>query len=114
MGRGWRPVLAGAAVVVAVFLLAQWPIFKPSTSDGPSLILGDAERGEVIFERECSSCHGVGGTGAAGPRLVESGLEPEEIALTIEQGSGVMLPAIVTGQDQADVVAYVASISGSS
>jgi len=112
MGRGWRPVLAGAVVVVAVFLLAQWPIFEPSAAEGPTL-LGDAERGAVLFESECAGCHEMGGTGGTGPRLVDSGLDAEEIAFTIERGSGVMPPAIVTGQDEADVVAYVASIAGS-
>jgi mono/diheme cytochrome c family protein len=110
MGRGWRPVLAGAVVVVAVFLLAQWPIFEPSTSDRPTL-LGGAERGEVLFADACAGCHGRGGTGGTGPSLVDSGLEADEIATTIEQGRGIMPPGIVTGQNEADVVAYVASIA---
>ena len=112
MPRGWRPVIAGAVVVVAVFLLAQWPIFEPSALDAP-VLLGVAERGEVLFAENCARCHGQGGTGGAGPPLVDSGLDAEEIATTIEQGTGIMPPAIVTGQNQADVVAYVASIAGS-
>jgi mono/diheme cytochrome c family protein len=110
MGRGWRPVLAGAIVVVAVFLLAQRPIFEPDTSDRPVLV-GDVERGEVLFAENCAGCHGPGGTGGAGPVLVDSGLVEGEIANAIEQGRGIMPAGIVTGQDQADVVAYVASIA---
>jgi mono/diheme cytochrome c family protein len=110
MGRGWRPLLVGAAVVVAVFLLAQWPIFEPS-APAETTLLGNPVSGEVVFERECSSCHGAGGEGGIGPRLIDSGLDAEAVATTIEQGSGVMPPALVEGQEAADVVAYVVSIS---
>jgi mono/diheme cytochrome c family protein len=110
MRRGWRPLLAGAVVVVAVFLLAQWPIFEPSTSDQP-VLLGGAERGAVLFGDECAGCHGQGGTGGTGPALVDSRLDEDEIATAIERGGGIMPAAIVTGQNQADVVAYVDSIA---
>jgi mono/diheme cytochrome c family protein len=110
MPRAWRPIVAGAVVVVAVFLLAQWPIFEPDASDQP-VLLGGAERGAVLFGEQCAGCHGSGGTGGTGPALAESGLAADEIASTIEQGAGIMPPAIVTGQNQADVVAYVESIA---
>jgi mono/diheme cytochrome c family protein len=112
MARRWRPVLAGAIVVVAVFLLAQWPIFEPETSSEP-VLLGGAERGEVLFAENCAGCHGRGGTGGTGPALADSGLDEDEITSAIEQGRGIMPAGIVTGQNQADVVAYVASIAGS-
>jgi mono/diheme cytochrome c family protein len=110
MPHAWRPVIAGAVVVVAVFLLAQWPIFEPDTSDQP-VLLGGAERGEVLFAENCAGCHGRGGTGGTGPALADSGLDADEIATAIEQGRGIMPAAIVTGQNQADVVAYVDSIA---
>jgi mono/diheme cytochrome c family protein len=110
MGRSWRPVLAGAVVVVAVFLLAQSPIFEPSEPASAPAV-GDAQRGQVLFDRECSSCHGPGGEGGTGPRLAESGLSAAEIATRIEQGAGIMPPALVTGQDEADVVAHVVSLA---
>lgn len=89
MGRGWTPIAAGAAIVVATFLLAQVEIFKPSAPAAGSVTGGDVYRGE----------------------LVGSGLDAAEIAATVEQGVGVMPPALVSGQDQADVVAYVVSIA---
>jgi hypothetical protein len=46
-----------------------------------------------------------------GPRLSGSELDATTIASTIEQGAGVMPPALVTGAEEADVVAYVLSIS---
>jgi cytochrome c550 len=114
MSRGWRPLLVGALVVVAVFLLAQWPIFEPSTSaseSGGTLLTG-AERGAVLYENECSSCHGTSGEGGIGPRLADSGLDDVEIAAAIERGGGGMPPAIFTGRNAEDVTAYVASIAG--
>jgi len=110
MGRLWRPVLVGAAIVVATLLLAQWPIFEPDAPAG-SVAAGDVANGEVVFARECSSCHGAGGEGGVGPRLVDSGLGADAIAVAIEQGAGVMPPGLVSGDEQADVVAYVVSIA---
>lgn len=111
MGRLWRPLLVGAAIAVATFLLAQWPIFEPSAPAAGSATGGDVYRGEVTFERECAGCHGAGGEGGAGPRLAESALASDEIAATIRQGAGIMPPALVSGQDEADVVVYVVSIA---
>jgi mono/diheme cytochrome c family protein len=110
MSRSSRPILVGGLVVVAVFLLAQWPIFEPSEAT-TTTAQGDAERGQVLFESECASCHGAGGEGGAGPRLAASGLAADEIAATVRQGAGIMPAALVTGQDEADVVAYVESIA---
>ena len=113
MPRAWRPLLAGAIVVVAVFLLAQWPIFEPSSAPEPGgTLLTGAERGAVLYENECSSCHGTSGEGGIGPPLADSGLDEVEIASVIARGGGGMPPAIVTGQNAEDVSAYVASIAG--
>jgi cytochrome c551 len=109
MSRAWRPLVAGAIVVVAVFLLAQNPIFEPS-SEGGTLLAG-AERGEVLFREQCAGCHGQNGTGGTGPALAGSGLDEDEIRAAIEQGPGAMPPVIVTGQNAEDVVDYVAAIA---
>ncbi len=102
----------GAAVVVATFGLAQAQIFEPSAPTQAAGTGGDLYRGETVFQRECASCHGAQGAGGAiGPRLVDAGLDAVEIAATIRQGSGVMPPALVSGQEEADVVAYVVGIA---
>jgi mono/diheme cytochrome c family protein len=113
MSRGWRPIIVGAVIVVAVFALAQAQIFEPSAPAGPELV-GDAQRGELVFQRECAGCHGAQAEGGVGPTLVETGLDPTEVAAVVDQGRGVMPAGIVSGQEQADVVAYVVSISSPS
>jgi mono/diheme cytochrome c family protein len=85
-------------------------VFAPSTS-ADAVRAGDVERGEAVFEQDCAGCHGEDGTGGAGPALFETGLDATEVATAVQQGRGVMPAGIVTGQEQADVVAYVVSIS---
>ena len=112
MGRLWRPLLVGAVVAGATFVLAQMAVFEPSAPPAATLAGGDVYRGQVVFERACASCHGPGGEGGSpGPSLVDTGLDAAEVAATIEQGRGVMPPALVSGQEQADVIAYVVGIS---
>jgi cytochrome c551 len=111
MGRGWTPVLAGAAVVVVVFVLAQARPFEPDAPSGAP-VAGDAARGELVFAEHCASCHGEGGVGGSpGPRLIGSGLDAAAVAAVVEQGRGVMPAGIVSGSDRDDVAEYVASIA---
>lgn len=114
MGRGWRPILVGGAVAVATFALAQAEIFAPSAPAGGA-VAGDFYRGETIFQRECAGCHGDQGKGGGvGPALFETGLAATDVAVAVQQGRGVMPAGIVTGQEQADVVAYVFAIASPS
>jgi mono/diheme cytochrome c family protein len=94
---------------VGTFALAQAEVFEPSAP--PAQVGGDISRGEAVFEDECASCHGESGTGGVGPALFGTGLDATEVATAVQQGRGVMPAGIVSGQDQADVVAYVVSIS---
>ena len=109
MNRLWRPVLVGAATAIAVFALAQAQIFEPDTSDTP--LLGNPNRGAEVFADECAGCHGEGGAGGSARRLVGANLDAETVFATIAAGTGAMPPGLVSGQDEADVVAYVVSIS---
>ena len=112
MGRGWRPILVGAAVVVMTFALAQAQVFKPSTPAAVAVTGGDVYRGETVFQRNCSSCHGSAGEGGGvGPRLAGAQVEAATVTTAVEQGRGVMPAGLVSGRDEADVVAYVVSIS---
>ena len=112
MGRGWRPILVGGAIVVGAFALAQAQVFAPSAPAGGSTEVGDAARGQAVFERECAGCHGQGGTGGGvGPTLAGAGLDGATVTSAVDQGRGVMPAGLVSGQERADVVAYVVSIS---
>ncbi len=112
MGRAWRPLVVGALVVLATFVLAQFAVFEPSVSSDAAVAGGDFYRGQVVFERDCASCHGSEGEGGSpGPRLIDTGLDAAAVASVVEQGRGVMPPALVSGGDQTDVVAYVVAIS---
>ena len=112
MGRGWRPIVIGGAVAAGTLALAQAQIFAPSAPAGAAAGAGDVYRGETVFQRECAGCHGDGGqSGGVGPALVETGLAAAEVSTAVQQGRGVMPAGIVTGQQQADIGAYVVSIS---
>ena len=112
MSRGWRPILVGAAVVLGTFALAKAHPFEPSAPSTFSAATGDATRGAAVFERECSGCHGPAGTGGGvGPTLAEAGLDTATVTTAVEQGRGIMPAGLVSGQEEADVVAYVVLIS---
>jgi mono/diheme cytochrome c family protein len=111
MGRGWRPILVGTAVVVCVFGLAQARVFAPSQPAAAPTATGDAGRGRTVFGENCAGCHGDSGQGGVGPQLVGSGLDAAHVTSAVQQGRGVMPAGLVSGQEQADVVAYVVSIS---
>jgi mono/diheme cytochrome c family protein len=111
MGRGWRPILVGGAVAAATFALAEAHVFSPSVAPASSSA-GDVARGATIFGGTCSGCHGMAGRGGGvGPRLARAGLDAATVTAAVQQGRGVMPAGLVSGQDQADVVAYVVSIS---
>jgi mono/diheme cytochrome c family protein len=111
MGRGWRPVLVGAVVAIATFALAKAQVFEPSAPSGAAVAGGNVDRGRAVFESTCAGCHGPGGAGGTGPRLQASGLDAAAVTSAVQQGRGIMPAGLVSGQDEADVVAYVASIS---
>ena len=111
MGRGWRPVLVGGAVVAGVFALAQAQVFAPSEPAAAPTTAGDAARGRTVFQETCAGCHGDSGQGGVGPQLAGSGLGAAQVTSAVQQGRGVMPAGLVSGQEQADVVAYVVSIS---
>lgn len=113
MGRAWRPLLVGAVVVAGTFALAKAQVFEPSAPAAGTVSGGDIGRGMLVFENTCAGCHGPGGGGGTGPRLQASGLDAAAVTAVVEQGRGIMPAGLVSGQEEADVVAYVVSISTS-
>jgi mono/diheme cytochrome c family protein len=115
MGKAARPIALLVVVVAIVFALAEAHVLKPSTpkaAAGSSVQLGDAYRGETVFQQKCAGCHGTGGEGGGvGPKLAGAPLTPAAVKAQIDAGGGVMPAALVTGGGEADVIAYVASIA---
>jgi mono/diheme cytochrome c family protein len=88
---------------------------------------GDPEAGKQTFVNLCSSCHTLQAAGtppsAIGPDLDDSFRAARQVGMHEDQFAGVVerwieiaqLPMprnLVTGQDKADVAAYIASVAG--
>lgn len=108
------PLVLLVAVSGATFGLAKWHPAKPGLPKiaGGAVKLGDSYRGETIFSTSCASCHGQNGKGGGvGPELAGLPLPIGRVKNQIDVGSGAMAGGIVKGQDEADVLAYVATIT---
>jgi mono/diheme cytochrome c family protein len=105
------PLVLFAGVSAAVFTLAELHPAKPGTPAAGPVKLGDAARGETIFSQNCASCHGAGGRGGnIGPKLVGSSLSLARAKAEIDNGGGAMPGNLVSGRDEDDVLAYLATI----
>lgn len=72
---------------------------------------GDVAAGKATFESVCQGCHGNGGQDAGvGPKLAGLGRTPDQIKSQIQKPIGTMPPNLVSGADEDNVVAFVASI----
>ena len=115
MRKASRPIMLFVCVSAAAFVLATLHIFKPGTpkaAAGTGVKLGDLYRGETVFQQSCASCHGAGGNGGGiGPKLAGAALTPAGVKAQIDNGGGAMPARVVSGGDEADVLAYVVSIA---
>ena len=66
--------------------------------------------GLEFYDQTCASCHMAGGTGGFGPALVGQGLTADEIEEVVVNGQGAMPGGLASGDDLANVVAYVESL----
>lgn len=109
-----RPLVAFLSVSAIVFTLAQLHVFRPGipkAAAGAAIELGDSYRGETIFGQTCAGCHGAGGAGGGiGPKLAGDPISLARVKAQIATGGGAMPPALVTGQKEKDVLAYVATL----
>ena len=106
------------AVSGAVFALAKLHLARPGVSKavpGQKIVLGDFSRGQTDFSQKCAACHGVDGkTGGIGPKLVGLPISLAVAKAQIDNGGGTMPPALVTGGQEQDVLAFLATILGKS
>jgi cytochrome c553 len=76
----------------------------------------DLAAGKSAFTATCGGCHALkdaGTSGNVGPDLDSlAPLTAETVASQIENGGGAMPAKLLTGQDAANVAAYVASVAG--
>jgi mono/diheme cytochrome c family protein len=76
----------------------------------------DLAAGKSLFVATCGGCHTLkdaGTTGNVGPNLDSlAPLTAARVAKQIEHGGKIMPPKLLTGQDAANVAAYVASVAG--
>jgi cytochrome c6 len=76
----------------------------------------DVAAGKTAFTATCGGCHTLkdaGTNGQVGPDLDSlAPLTVQRVAQQIMNGGGPMPPKLLTGQDAANVAAYVASVAG--
>jgi mono/diheme cytochrome c family protein len=106
------PLVLLVVVWGATFALAKAHLAKPGTPKAAtgSVALGDPYRGEVVFGQTCAPCHGAGGNGGIGPRLKGDAITIAAVKAQIDNGGGAMPPKLVTGKQEQDVLAYVATL----
>jgi mono/diheme cytochrome c family protein len=85
----------------------------PKVAPGQKIALGDVYRGETVFTQTCAGCHGAGGKGGVGPRLIGLAIPLAQVKAQIDAGGGSMPAKLVSGQQERDVLAYVATLIAS-
>lgn len=124
-GRGVMPpglVSGQAEADVAAFLSTilgstapPAPVPPPAAVTPPATppaAAADATRGATIFANTCSGCHGAQAQGGAGPALAGNPIGVAGATTVIRQGRGGMPAGLVSGQDEADLLAYLAGLLG--
>jgi mono/diheme cytochrome c family protein len=106
------PLVLFSVVSVTAFTLAKLHLAKPDAPAAASSVqLGDQYRGETVYITSCSSCHGMGGEGGGiGPPLKDASITIAEAKAQIDNGGGAMPAGLVSGQEEEDVLAYLATI----
>jgi mono/diheme cytochrome c family protein len=109
------PLCLFLGVSTAVFALAKLALAEPTVRGGPlgGITLGDAYRGQVVYSEKCAGCHGATGEGGVGPQLAGSPISLAAAQAQIENGGGTMPAQLVSGRQQQDVLAYLATILAS-
>jgi mono/diheme cytochrome c family protein len=113
-----RLALAAAALFVvfsgAAFTLAKLHLARPPAPTGAKVVLGDSVAGGQVFARTCAACHGAGGKGGSiGPKLIGASITLAAAQAKIDTGRSVMPAKLVSGNEERDVLAYLATILAS-
>ena len=106
------PVCLFLGVSAAVFALARLALAEPSApkTSGVAVVVGDAYRGQVVYSQACAGCHGATGEGGVGPKLHGNAISLAAAKAQIDAGGGTMPAQLVTGRQEEDLLAYLATI----
>jgi mono/diheme cytochrome c family protein len=111
-----RAVVVILSVVLAA-VLSFWGIHQIRRSDpyvqSVLSLEGDATRGQVIFQQNCSVCHGLNADGRVGPSLHHVASRKSRIGLIHQVVSGETPPMPQfqpTSEDMADLLKYLESL----
>jgi cytochrome c551 len=93
------------------FLLARLALAEPSApATSSEVVLGDQYRGQVVYSQSCAGCHGETGEGGIGPKLDGNPISLTAAKAQIDGGGGTMPAQLVTGRQEEDLLAYLATI----
>jgi len=106
------PLVLFAVFSGVTFALAKLHFAKPGVPKTVgNVALGDAYRGGTVFAQKCASCHGdAGAGGSTGPKLAGLSISLPQAKAQIDDGGETMPAALVKGQQEKDVLAYLATI----
>jgi mono/diheme cytochrome c family protein len=105
------PACLFVGVSAAVFALARLALAEPSTpKTSGEVVVGDQYRGRVVYSQSCAGCHGETGAGGVGPRLQGNPISLPAAKAQIDSGGATMPAQLVTGRQEEDLLAYLATI----
>lgn len=102
--------MRGLIATTALVLAGCEPKVEVGRVEGILALEGDPQFGELSFEVNCATCHGLDGRGGTGPRI--AGYEDgENFVVVLLGGQGTMQPFESLGdQEIADLLAFVQSL----
>jgi cytochrome c6 len=115
-----NPASGGGSAATTTATTATTSTGTTSTAGSTATTTGgstaDVAAGKTAFTATCGGCHTLkdaGTNGQVGPDLDSlAPLTVQRVAQQIMNGGGPMPPKLLTGQDAANVAAYVASVAG--
>jgi len=105
------PVCLFIGISAGVFALSRLALAEPAAPKATSdVVVGDAYRGQVVYSQACAGCHGATGGGGVGPKLQGNAISLAAAKAQIDSGGGTMPAQLVTGRQEEDLLAYLATI----
>ena len=109
------PLVLFGGVSGSVFTLAKLHLARPGLPRGGTVQLGDFYNGQTVYTQTCAACHGPDGKGGKiGPRLAGTPIPLAVAKAQIDAGGSIMPAGLVSGQQERDVLAYLATIVATS